>query len=194
MAYADEIASSAGRRGQTTIPSSETNSKRRAATRSTPSETGSKLTVPPVLKGAKVTDSDFDKSVMIPYGITLNQETWTTSFYNHFSLPKELSEGRPERLDAYKKELPLDVWLEYDASYIQRICRQYKMMKDDGRCEAEFQAYALATIFRNEDAIPNDFPTASKFVPERRVGTCSCSIGQEQDATMGGTPNSMSIG
>ncbi|KAI0190169.1 hypothetical protein EV127DRAFT_430610 [Xylaria flabelliformis] len=165
MAYANGTASSESRRGQTTTPSSET---------------GLKPLVPTVLK-ARVTDLDFDRSVLIPYGITFDEVTFTNSFHDYFSIPRELPKGHPEHPDTYIKDLPLNICWKYDASDVQRIHRKYKMMKDDGRCEAEFQAYALAMIFRDEDAIPkDDFPTTLKFVPERMIELVHAPLGEKE--------------
>ncbi|KAI0554218.1 hypothetical protein F4679DRAFT_527574 [Xylaria curta] len=117
-------------------------------------------------KGIQITDRNFEQLVLVPYGITLSKESYRIS--HQFSFPKEVPLDRAARLSFYKEKLPLGIWL--DANNNERIEQRYCMMERDGRCEADFQAYALGTIFHDHDAVLfNRMSSAVRFVPERMV-------------------------
>lgn len=102
---------------------------------------------------AKVSDPDFETTVLAPYGITIEGESLTQSFYDHFSL-SELPRDRTERFYAYKKKFSLNIWLEPNDEHARRIQEEFCAMKDYGCNKAEFAAYALQEVLLDERRYP----------------------------------------
>ncbi|KAJ8127909.1 hypothetical protein O1611_g5726 [Lasiodiplodia mahajangana] len=102
---------------------------------------------------AKVSDLDFETTVLTPYGITIEGESLTQSFYNHFSLSK-LPNNRTERFNVYKKKIALNIWLEPNDDHAKRIQEEFCAMKDYRCTKAEFAAYTLQEMLLDERRYP----------------------------------------
>ncbi|KAF2965131.1 hypothetical protein GQX73_g8446 [Xylaria multiplex] len=109
---------------------------------------------------AKFTDDDFAESVLEAHGIAIRENGVNQDLQKSFNILNLPSEPK-ERLDIYKKLFALDVWLEPD---ILRVRREYKSMQVYRSNEAEYAAYALCNIFRDEPLYP--------WLPQEEGDTC----------------------
>ncbi|KAI0857172.1 hypothetical protein F4860DRAFT_528281 [Xylaria cubensis] len=117
MSYAMETESSTSKREQTTIPLSET-------------------------------DPDFETQVLTPYGISLVESREPiTSYFEHFSFPPDVPRDLRARFKRCEKEFPLPIWLQPTMQLLESISKEYALMNEEECLEAEFQAFALETIF-----------------------------------------------
>ncbi|KAI3338746.1 hypothetical protein F4824DRAFT_74929 [Ustulina deusta] len=176
MTYDNDTESSRGKRGNKkrtpsatetlTSASTSTSRRRQQQTSTTPTSLGIRAKNEPA---AKVNDLDFETSVLAPHGITIEKQSLTNSFYDHFrfsGLPKD----RTERLNAYKKVLPLHLWLEPDTERKERIQQEYCAMNTYGCNEAEYSAYALHDILLDERRIPALLETSDeRWLPVRML-------------------------
>ncbi|KAI1128915.1 hypothetical protein F5Y10DRAFT_291564 [Nemania abortiva] len=118
---------------------------------------------------AKLSDSDFETTVLIPYGITIKRRSLTENFYGHFSLS-----GLPvdciERFIFYKKQFALNIWLEPDDENSKRIQEEFYAMNGYFCNEAEFTAYALQEVLLDERRYPKSAePTEILMAPVRTL-------------------------
>jgi hypothetical protein len=99
---------------------------------------------------ATISDADFIETVLEPCGISIQNMGVNKNLHKHFCI-QEFSPDPKDRLDAYREEYTLDVWLDPD---IERIQRAYKAMRVYECNEAEYSAYALRDIFLDEPRHP----------------------------------------
>ncbi|KAI0398663.1 hypothetical protein F4802DRAFT_603803 [Xylaria palmicola] len=102
---------------------------------------------------AKVTDVDFDKSVLEPYGIAIVKTGTKKDLRRYFDIVSLPSDPR-DRLAVYKQSTALNAWLEPDAGRVEVIKREYKALQVYGSNEAEYSALALRDLFLDEPRYP----------------------------------------
>ncbi|KAJ8124631.1 hypothetical protein O1611_g9007 [Lasiodiplodia mahajangana] len=118
---------------------------------------------------AKVSDLDFEASVLAPYGITIQTKSLTKNLYKHFGL-EGLHEDPIDRYNAYQRRLQLRVLLGPGTDRTQNILREYYSMNIYGCSEAEYSTYALCEIFRDEPRHTSLLKTADEcWLPVRML-------------------------
>lgn len=174
MAYGAETESSKGRGRKEapsvtgTLASTSTSTSRRPQHKilATPTSSTHKPKKEPT---AKISDLDFETTVLTPYGITIERRSLTQSFYDHFSLSK-LPNDRTERFNVYKKKFALNIWLAPNNEHAKRIQEEFCAMKDYLCNEAEFAAYALQEMLLDERRYPMIMePSEMLMAPVRTI-------------------------
>ncbi|KAI1194871.1 hypothetical protein F5X97DRAFT_261582 [Nemania serpens] len=167
MTYNDGTESSKGKRANTKRTPSATETPISAST-STSRRRQQQASTTPITLTAKVNDLDFETSVLALYGITIEKQSLTNSFYDHFRF-SGLPRDHIERFNAYKKMLPLHLWRDPDTEK-ERIQQEYCAMNTYGCNEAEYSAYALHDILLDERRIPALLETSDeRWLPVRML-------------------------
>ncbi|KAF2967837.1 hypothetical protein GQX73_g5724 [Xylaria multiplex] len=107
------------------------------------------------------------KTVMAHLGGTKHEDEADQDPITHFGVP-EMPRDSKLRLEVYRKSFGLSVWLEPN---IEDIQREYKAMRAYSCNEAEYQTFALRSIFLDEPRYP-DLPEDGgdkRWLPIRMV-------------------------
>ncbi|GAP84787.1 hypothetical protein SAMD00023353_0800960 [Rosellinia necatrix] len=153
--------------GTLTLASTSTSRPPQHQTLATPTSPSQKSKRQPA---ARVFDSDFETAVLTMHKITIEGESLTQSFDDHFSLSlSRLPNDCIERFNVYREKFALNVWLEPDHEHAKRIQEEFCAMKDYGCSEAEFAAYALQEVFLDERRYPTMMEPAEVLMAPVRM-------------------------
>jgi hypothetical protein len=136
----------------------------RSSTLATPSHTGSA----PTSLSVKTSELDFEKMVLNPRGIHIDDSTKSVPTAFHFGVDEAPAEGLPEYYRNLSKLSETTLWLDTGESFLADIVREYRNMREYSLNEAEHATYAIETLLKREirDA---QLPETRHWMAERMI-------------------------
>ena len=96
----------------------------------------------------------FCADILTPRRITFEAPLFT-DVYEHFNTPEpDSARTRIEHFQRVRNVQHTVVWLEPAKGFIAEIVREYECMRNEHESEAEFAAYAIEAIFKNDPRCP----------------------------------------
>lgn len=117
---------------------------------------------------AKLNEQDFEKIVLNPRGVGIDDSTKSTLAFFHFGTDETPAEG----LFDYYRNLPglseTTLWLDGNESFLADVVREYDSMSEYGVNEAEYAVFAMEKLLKREIRNPRLLETRH-WMAERMI-------------------------